>query len=341
MKDTEREFRHPDSDLSVISQPTERLYEAVIGVSSSAILWHMAQVFAAADIGSNTVHLLVASVGTEGLVRLENQSDWLSLGEVVSRHGEIPPEQLSRLIRSLKNFKARAEALKAEKIYVFATEAMRVAKNHDEVCKEIKDRVGLRVELISGRREAELSLQGAELDCSLRGSMLLFEVGGGSAQIAYCNNGEILNEVSLPLGTGRLRADIGIAERVNPGQLERLERIVDDQIRNLPDYFAAHAIGSGGVSRGMIRALHPDGDPDLHIEELRFIAWTASYQAEPTLSLRFGVRTKRAGSLLPGSIVLRKLLERYELSSMRVSEFGVREGAILEMAAKRILGTRV
>jgi len=89
----------------------------------------MGRVLATADIGSNTAHLLVADVTGDRMKRLANLSEWLSLGEVVSRLGRIPKPLEDQLVTSLAGFKRAATQLKAERLYVFATEAMRQAEN--------------------------------------------------------------------------------------------------------------------------------------------------------------------------------------------------------------------
>src|SRR5579871_1212230 len=143
----------------------------------------MSRVFAAADIGSNTVHLLIAETDGKSVTRLDNESIWVSLGETVTREGLVPPDLEANLIGSLRNFKRLAKARKAEYVYVFATEAMRLAKNHEDVIAKVLEDTGLVVDLISPRREAELGLLGTMLD-SPHNVDLALEVGGGSAQIS-------------------------------------------------------------------------------------------------------------------------------------------------------------
>ncbi|MEA2552526.1 MAG: exopolyphosphatase / guanosine-5-triphosphate,3-diphosphate pyrophosphatase, partial [Fimbriimonadaceae bacterium] len=85
----------------------------------------MARIMAAADIGSNTVHLLVAGTDGELVTRMDNLSEWVGLGEVVARSGYISNERIEQLIQALKECRRVAQSRKAEKLYYFATEAMR------------------------------------------------------------------------------------------------------------------------------------------------------------------------------------------------------------------------
>lgn len=297
----------------------------------------MGKIFATADIGSNTVHLLIAEKNSDSLQRVRNESDWQSLGQIVTQYGFIPPDAQDRLISTLKSYSAAAALARAEKFYVFATEAMRIADNHSAVLKRIKKEVGVRVELISGRREAELGLEGALLDTDPKWPFLLVEVGGGSAQVARCENGLITHEVSLPLGTGRLISDIGLESPPTSGQVQHLVEFVDRNLEAVNEFGSARSIvACGGVARGLIRALHPDGEKNLHRIEVEFLAWSASRSSVQQLSARFNVKSKRAATLLPGSGVYGAILRKFDMVEMTVSEFGVREGAILEMAEGRL-----
>lgn len=292
----------------------------------------MARVLAAVDIGSNTTHLLVASVDNGLVKRLTNESEWLSLGEIVSRTGEIPHATAERVIQSLDEFKRRAKVNGATSIYLFATEAMRAARNHVELIDKIKERVGFEVDLITPQREAELSLKGVGMDSAGPSPMLMIEVGGGSAQIARCVDGTITHEASLPIGTGRLIAQAGVVYPSNAVVAHRIEEIVNTALdhADMP-HDAVRVVASGGVSRGLWRALHPDGDRVIAVQEMEYLSWATSRLTVDEICARFNVKTKRASTLLPGSIVYRCLLERFEQQEMLVSQYGVREGAVLEM----------
>lgn len=292
----------------------------------------MPRILATADIGSNTCHLLVASTDGTKIQRLVNETEWLSLGEIVTREGVIPEQLTQRLLNTVSTFKRLADGQRAERFYVFATEAMRVASNHEDVVDQIRDKTGVQVEIISPRREVELSLRGVQLDSPTLGPTLLIEVGGGSAQIARCEDGLTTHQISLPLGSGRLIGEVGLTHPPSVGQLTALNAWVDKHLRPCHGYpSVSHVVSSGGLARGLIRALHPDGDRTIHAEELEYAIWAASKYPVETLMARFGVKLKRAATLLPGATVYLATLRVFRHVSMKVSDFGVREGAILEL----------
>lgn len=293
----------------------------------------MPPVFAAADLGSNTVHLLVAEVTPGGLRRLRNESEWLSLGETVSRTGSVPESLERRLAATLRRYKQMAATEHASQFYVFATEAIRAAENGTDVLERIRKTVGVSVDVISPRREAELSVRGLALDSAGPEPFVMIEVGGGSAQVALCEGGEVTEEVSLPLGTGRLIAASGLTQPARPEQIDRLRQVIDESVGRLYERRGAvRAVACGGVARGLWRSLHPDGDRTLRRFEIDYLAQAcATLDVEHTM-LRFGVKRNRAATLLPGALVYGRLLTEFGLESMLVSQNGVREGAVLELS---------
>jgi exopolyphosphatase/guanosine-5'-triphosphate,3'-diphosphate pyrophosphatase len=297
----------------------------------------MGKRYAAADIGSNTVHLLVAEVGVNGLERVINQSEWLSLGEAVARTGAIPPDKQALLVRLLRDYQELANQARSEPIYVFATEAMRAAQNGSAMLKQIEAEVGLKVDLITPRQEAEFSLRGAAIDCHITSDTVLIEVGGGSAQIGLCDGLSITDEASLPIGTGKLIAQAGLHNPATALSVERARDIVRRCIDAEPvAAYKRSAIGSGGVIRGMWRALHPDGDRTLHKEEIEFLAWACARLSVTGIGKRFNVKPKRAHAMLAGALVYSTLMDYFAIPNITVSEYGVREGAIQLLAEGKL-----
>lgn len=278
------------------------------------------------------------------MTRISDSNEWLSLGEVVTRTGGIPPQSEALLLKTFRAFQRLAHLHEATGMYVFATEAMRKASNSKQVLANLAE-IGIPIDLIDGRREAELGLRGSWIDCSQRvENLLLAEAGGGSVQVAQVNaKGSlplITDERSLPLGTGTLIGALGITQPADDNQIKALVEHVE---RNLePVATKADAvIGVGGVARGVWRALHPDGDPFVHEEEIDYLIWATKRLTSEGVSKRFNVKLKRAATLLPGAVIYRTILRCSGQNHLKVSRYGVREGAILEMAEGKIRLCRV
>ena len=300
----------------------------------------MTRIFAAADIGSNTAHLLVAATDGSLVMRVDNLNEWIPLGETVARRGEIPKDTAESLVLAMREFRRVADARKAERLYVFATEAVRIARNADAVLERIRRETGVTVEVIPPAREAELSLRGVSLDSRHSGANLLIEVGGGSAQIGRLEvaSGERFSALcSLPLGTGRVIAESAVTNPCPDFALNAARRYVRAQLARCEIApTGGLAVVCGGVARGLWRALHPDGEKPLFPFELDYLLTATARLPIDRVVNRFSVKTRRAGTLLPGAIVYAEILRHFEIEAVLVSEFGVREGAVLELAAGRI-----
>lgn len=297
----------------------------------------MPTVYAAADIGSNTAHLLVASMSANGIRRLDNQSEWLSLGQVVSHERTIPKTLVDKLVASLISFRSLAVAHKAKGLYLFGTEAVRRAENHEEVLRLIKKRTGLVVDVISPQREAELGLKGALLDCPIGGKFVFAETGGGSVQVGLCEGVSCLEETSLRIGTGVLTDRAELGQPPTPHQLSLVNDLLSDGLSAAPVGENLPILASGGVARGLWRALHPDGERVLRKFEIEYLCQATQLLNLVEIAARFGVKEKRAATLLPGSLIYLAMMERYQSEAIMVSQFGVREGAVLELSQGKIV----
>lgn len=297
----------------------------------------MAQVLATADIGSNTVHLLVAETDGKKVRRLENRSEWIALGETVARLGHIPAGHADQLVQILRDFRQISAAFRAAEFYVFATEAVRAAENHDQVLERIRKEVKLAVDVIPPKTEAEYSLRGSKLDADLGGELTFFEVGGGSAQIASVRNDTIEAEYSLRMGTGRVLAESGIKNPCPPAELETARHYIQSTLATIPELPRKPAtVASGGVVRGLWRAVHPDGERRLALEEVRYLAWSAARLTVERAAARFNCKMKRAATLLPGALIYEALMLAAGTDEITISEYGVREGAVLSMAQGKV-----
>ena len=98
---------------------------------------------------------------------------------------------------------------------------------------------------------------------------------------------------------------------------------------------AVRMVASGGVARGLLRVLHPDGDPVLAVPEIEYVRWAAARLSQEQIVRRFSVKGKRAATLVPGAIVYLELMNALGHPYVSVSEYGVREGAVLEMVERR------
>ncbi|MGE3125905.1 MAG: hypothetical protein AB7F50_07235 [Fimbriimonadaceae bacterium] len=293
----------------------------------------MPPILATADIGSNTVHLLVAQVSKGTVTVIDNRSQWFGLGEVVAREGHIPRKTAKQVTNTVARFVQISRDHGANSCYLFATESFRRAKGAGEVADMVKAKTRLPVDVVTPEMEAELGLRGALLDCDGTSPALFVECGGGSVQLARFAEERILWDVSLALGTGTLKAGLEVVQPTTDSKVEEVRRHISATLPGGPKLDGAmRVIASGGVARGLVRALHPDGERVLRRIELEYLAWSSARLTRAQVAKRFRVKPHRAGTLMLGSLVFLELMDAAHQDEVMVSEYGVREGAVLKMA---------
>jgi exopolyphosphatase/guanosine-5'-triphosphate,3'-diphosphate pyrophosphatase len=199
--------------------------------------------FAAIDIGSNAVRLLIMSVSpedpTESFTKELMIRVPLRLGQESFVSGKIDEKKSKKLIRLMKAFRHLMKVYEVDDYRVCATAAMREAKNAKEIVKEIKEETELKIEVIDGHEEA-IVIYESHFAYHLNESQnyVFVDVGGGSTEISLISNGELIQSNSYNIGTVRL-----LNNRVKDEEYVRLHT---DLSLLKEQYPINDIIGSGG-----------------------------------------------------------------------------------------------
>ena len=148
------------------------------------------------DVGSNSVRLMTWADGKSLYKRIATTR----LAEGIAGSGVISLAAAMRTANAIRDFAMQARDDGAERVYVFATEALRAAKNGAEIKQLIERESGLIIDLISGEKEAEIGLLGALGD----GDGCIVDVGGASSEVIVKRGGNIVYAKSLPIGAVRI-----------------------------------------------------------------------------------------------------------------------------------------
>ena len=215
---------------------------------------------AAIDIGSNAARLLINEVtetkkGKPEFTKLNLLRIPLRLGMDVFTNGEIGPERKTMILDSMRIFSDLMKIYKVEHYRACATSAMRDAKNGPEIIKEVQENSGIDIEIISGDEEASLVFENhiAEgLDKNF--AYLYIDVGGGSTELNFFENGKKKYEKSFNIGTIRLLNGL-----VKDDQWKEMK----EEIRkNINSNHPILAIGSGGnINKIFSMSKTKDGKP--------------------------------------------------------------------------------
>ena len=199
--------------------------------------------FAAIDIGSNAVRLLIKSIvpgdPSDAFTKVLMVRVPLRLGQEVFVTGKISTDKEKQLIRLMKAFKHLIKIYDITDYRVCATAAMREAKNSNTLVKEIRKETDLKIEIINGQEEASIIYESHFGDNLNKEQNYIFvDVGGGSTELSIVSNGELLESKSYDIGTVRLLND-----KVKGVEYERLNY---DLAELKEQYKITDIIGSGG-----------------------------------------------------------------------------------------------
>jgi len=202
--------------------------------------------YAAIDIGSNAIRLLIANVIIEkdketqfrksSLVRVP-----IRLGADTFVSGEITPANTKRIIDAMEAFKLLMKINNVEKYKACATSAMREAENGKEIAKIIFEKTGVEIEIIGGKKEAAI-ISSTDLNELIESdaSYLYVDVGGGSTEFTTFSKGRVINSKSFKMGTVRL---INNTKAENKVIFKDVQKWIED---NTKDLKKLSLIGSGG-----------------------------------------------------------------------------------------------
>lgn len=311
-------------------------------------------IFAALDIGTNSVRLAVVDLHNDGTwTTVANQKEVVRLGEgeFVGGHARLTSAAMHRTVRVLDRFADVARGYGAEEVVALATAASREAENQDEFVDEIRKATNgfLDVRVISGHEEARLIYLGIRsgIDLPRREKGLFLDIGGGSSELVVGDNHNYQFLDSLKLGAIRLTNQF-LDEHPGPvsaGLWAKLQARVRSTLapaaREIAQRGFARMYGSSGTIMSLAeiaaRRARPDGDapPTMRNFELTLPALASINQSlcRMTVDERRrvpGLTPERADIVIGGAAILQTVMETVGAQSIFISDRGLREGIIVD-----------
>src|SRR5579859_990188 len=214
---------------------------------------------AAVDVGSNTVHVLVADAKGSALTEVAHYVEMSQLGPAVANRGVIGANSKTA-IDALKKVIGQARAHGFEHLVAGATAAVRKASDGTQFAAAAGAAIGVRVHIISGRREAELTFGGAASRHAGRREWLLADLGGGSTELVVARELEILRWATLEMGSGVL-AERFLADPPTPDQRAKLRQAALRVLRGAPDGEVERVVATGGTASNLPLVLARQNPP--------------------------------------------------------------------------------
>jgi exopolyphosphatase/guanosine-5'-triphosphate,3'-diphosphate pyrophosphatase len=288
---------------------------------------------AAVDIGSNTVHSLVADAERGRLTDVAHYVEMPELGAHVAKTGIIG-SRAKVAIRALRTVVARAQEHGYERLIAGATEAVRQAKDRDAFVKEAGDAIGTPVRIISARREAELSFSGVASRHAGRRDWVMVDLGGASTEVVIAHAREMVRSATLPIGSGVL-ASTFLSDPPRPDERARLRKAALRELTRAPDGDVERLVATGGTATNLPLVLTHRNPPSvLTTADLLACEERLDRGRAADVSGAVGLPPSRIKAMRAGIEVLLLLLDWYGLALLHVSHEGLRHGMLLAYLQK-------
>lgn len=299
---------------------------------------------AAIDIGTNSMHLVIARAdGSGGFDILTTEKEMVRLGSGPREMKELAPDAVERGLAALERMVGTARSLGVLDISIVATSAVREAENRQEFLRRAYELVDVEVEVISGFEEARLIhlgvLQALPVFDKRR---LVIDIGGGSTEFVIGEREHALETRSLKLGAIRLTERFFPGGVVEPGAVDECRRYARNALVPMAIELSGHqpevTIGSSGTIETvalMIAARRKDDIRQLNgtrFTRIELGEVVALLEISTPVSRRSmsGLEERRLDIILGGAILLDEIFSALDIEEMVVSEYALREGVLLD-----------
>jgi exopolyphosphatase/guanosine-5'-triphosphate,3'-diphosphate pyrophosphatase len=295
------------------------------------------------DIGSNTVHLLVANARPGGRpLATTSKRTVLRLMRYLAPDGSITPEGVSALVAAVAEARRVAAAEKVDELLATATSAVREATNGTEVIALIEEALGQELQVLGGESEARFTFLAVRRWFGwAAGQVLLFDIGGGSLELA--SGGDELPDVaaSVPLGAGRMTVQFLPNDPPGEDAVDLLREHARTVLAPITKSFLAeprpdHVIGSSKAIRSLAKlAGYPvpgwSGIERMLLPREALGSWVPRLARIPASSRQElpGITPDRTFQIVAGAVVLHTAMTQLDVDELEVSPWALREGVLL------------
>jgi exopolyphosphatase/guanosine-5'-triphosphate,3'-diphosphate pyrophosphatase len=284
--------------------------------------------FAAIDIGSNAIRLLIEEVHIdEGRYHIEKVSLTrvpVRLGEDVFTKGKIGKQKVNQLVKTMTAFAYLMEVHDTAIYRACATSAMREAKNKRAVIKKVKEESGIEIELLSGDEEANLIFSNYfAQNLNTKANYLYIDVGGGSTELTLIKNGKRIKGQSFELGTVRM-----LSNAVDTKIWERARRWIQSSFK---DNEVVTAIGTGGNINTLFKIIGKKPNQTISLTEIKEQYDTLRLLTMEQRITKLKMKPDRADVIIPACEIYLRLMGYANISNMIVPKIGLADGVILDL----------
>jgi exopolyphosphatase/guanosine-5'-triphosphate,3'-diphosphate pyrophosphatase len=306
---------------------------------------------AAVDIGTNTFRLLIAMVRFDrrknnyAINEMYSERIITRLGEGVCNRGRIKEAAIMKSISTLKKFSEIIDHYGTHKTAALATSALRDALNSDTFLKKAREATGLDIQIIPGEEEAKKTASGMLIGLKVPKTALMADIGGGSTELIFSRQREPELVRSLNLGVVYLAEKYMKKDPPTKKALNLMGQEISQKILSISDSFRKFFtrntafIGTAGTVTALSAIAQNLASYDhgkIHNSKITFDTILTIFTHISTITAKQRIRylpfePSRLDIIVPGTLILLKLMEVFGFESITVSNYGLREGIIIDL----------
>jgi exopolyphosphatase/guanosine-5'-triphosphate,3'-diphosphate pyrophosphatase len=311
------------------------------------------------DIGTNTLRLLIAEIGYNSgkknytIHEVYSERVITRLGEGLPEGGLMRDEAITRSLAVLQKFSETLSHYGVGKTAVVATSALREAKNSTRFLQQAKESSGLDINIISGEEEAKKTAAGMMIDLCLPQTAFMVDIGGGSTELIFSRQRQPLLVQSLNVGVVYLTERYMKQDPPAQEDLKLMGNEISLKIKTLAGLFkklltnSTAFIGTAGtvtalsaITQKLTRFEHKKiHNTKITKEQVKDIFSKISHITSRERAQYLPFEPQRLDIIVPGTFILLTLMEEFGFQELIVSNFGLREGILIELYEENIQKT--
>jgi len=309
-----------------------------------------ADLIAAIDVGTNSFHMVIATVSTRGVLRVHSRNkDMVRLGQAAGDMKHLEADAIKRGVITLKRFVAEAKNTGAH-IRAVATSAVREAINREEFVQRVRSEAGIDVEVVSGNEEGRLIYVGTIHSLPILSKRaLVIDIGGGSTETVIGVQGDVAYVHSAKLGHIRITTKFFPDGLITPQRLEAARLAIRGDwapvFQSLIAYGFEVAVGSSGTimaiaAYAMARAGRriPEALNGMVVSRRDMLDAIADILSRTTVAQRQGLEgidPRRADVIVGGALILEQAILGLNIQDVTISGYALREGIVFDTVQKQ------
>jgi len=302
------------------------------------------------DLGTNTFNLLISDISEDGFTIIHKEKQAVKLGKGGINSGVIAADAFSRGIIAMNYYAGEIAKFNVDQTLAIATSAMRDSQNAAQFIDQVNTETGIRINVISGHREAELIQKGVALSLPLGlKNYVIMDVGGGSTEFIIVQDEHVVWSKSYDLGVSRLLDWLAPSDPILDTDVSRLNERLNTELEELYATIATlninTLIGSSGSFdslHDMIAAPHEEAplSDDLEFSELHLdhIKTIHAHILASTLKERLampGLVPMRADMMVISCLEITTVLEKCQIQRLYRSSFALKEGLLSDLREQK------